>query len=485
MLNDLSPKFEVLIQLCREKKGQLDVSSPHFEAACALLRKTVAHQVSVDLKTTLVAELCSCFDITEEELLQHTYGISSNGVNGFSRYHFGGYDPQKAEDELDALIPQHGYFRHYVDFTRNSEPPLSYHFFSSVVGVAATINRRVFLRWGLYNYYPATGIILIGPSGLKKTSAADVTVGILQDLSLIDVYAEKITPEALIESLKGENATGLIYAPEMAVFINRKKYNEGLIELITRWMDCPTTWKGNTIGRGKVTLNNVGISSILCSTPDWLMDNLPEGTFGGGFMARYLLVVQDVSPRIVVRPDPPDLSERERIKLELAYMHTFQGEATLSAETWAEHQKWYTQHKQESEHPDHELLGTYYQRKQGHVLRLALCLHLATHYDTDSPFEVCLDCHTRAVGILDWNERFLPNLFEQLFKTSAGIEQGELLKTIKAAGGAISHTALLRKLQHKYDATRIKSLCNSLKEAGQLREENGMLGHMYVLEVLK
>lgn len=476
---DLSPKVESLIALCREKKGV--VSSPAFAAMCEFLKKTQPFQVGVDLRTTLIKEICQCFSLSQDELLQHAYGVSTNG--DFSRYHKGDYDAVQAEAELDALIPQHGYFRHYIDYTRNSEPPLAYHFWSAVVGVASTINRRVRLPWGLFNYYPATGAILIGASGVKKTSAADVIVEILRDLSLIEVYAEKITPEALIEALKGENATGLIYGAEMATFINRKKYNEGLIELITRWMDCPDTWKSATIMRSKVVLHNLGISSILCSTPDWLMDNLPEGTFGGGFMARFILCVQDASPRIVVKPEPPDPTERDRIRCELAYMHTFQGEMELPNDVFQEHAKWYRQHKQHSANPDHELLGTYYQRKQAHVLRLAMCLHLATHYNDDAPMQICMDCHDRAVRILDWNERFLPNLFQQLFKTTAGVEQGEVLRAITASGGAISHSALLRKLQHKFDSNRIKSLCSSLKEAGQLREENGMLGHMYVLEV--
>lgn len=480
-MTDLQPKLKVLIDLCQGHT--YDTDSPQFKAACEVLRKVQPHQIGVDEKELLVKVMCECFGLSTEQLLASTYGFPiTTSTQDFSRYHLSNYDAQKVENDLDELIPPSGYFRHYVDYTRNSESPLSYHFFSSLVGVASIINRRVFLRWGLFNYYPATGVILVGPSGLRKTSASDVIVNILQDLQLIDVYAEKITPEALIDALKGENATGLIYAPEMAVFINRKKYNEGLIELITRWMDCPDIWKSNTIMRGKGVLHNIGISSIMCSTPDWLMDNLPEGTFGGGFIARYVLNVQEVSPRIITKPEPADPSERERIKLELAYMHTFKGEMSLSAATWTAHETWYIAHKNSSAHPEHELLGTYFQRKQGHVLRMAMCLHLATHYDTDSPYEVCVDCHNRAVGILDWNEQFLPNLFQQLFKTSSGVDQGEVLKVIRSAGGAISHTQLLRKLQHKFDSGRIKNITGSLKEAGQLREENGMLGHMYVLE---
>ena len=472
-------KLLQLINLCEGKKFSLD--HPSFDAVAGFLKTVQPHQVGIDDKARLIRAVCGCFEVTQERLVELVYGFSKNG-QPTSRYHYAGYDALAAERELSALIPSSGYFRHYIEYTANSEAPLSYHFFSAVIGLASIINRRVHLPWGLFNYYPATGVILIGPSGLRKTSASDVAVAVIRDLALVEVYAEKITPEDLTNTMKGDNATGLIYAPEMSVMVNKKKYNEGLMELITRWMDCPDVWKSSTLSRGKCVLYNVGVSALFCSTPDWLMDNLPEGTFGGGFIARFLLVVQETTPRIVPKPEPLDPSEKERIKMELAFLHTLHGEMQLSEETYAAHIEWYTQHKRKSEHPEHELLGTYYQRKQAHVLRLAMCLHVGTHYDTDFPLILCLECHQKAVQILDWNERFLPNLFAQLFKTSAGVEQGEVFRCIQAAGGAISHVQLLRRLQHKFDAAKIKGLTNSLKEAGQVREENGMLGHMYVLE---
>src|SRR5580765_4021110 len=250
-------------------------SSQLFGGVVEFLRTLHAGSVSVDDRESLKTIVCQTFDITADELIEVVYGIQPNGQSSLNGNQTGvnfkraGYDPALAEQELDDLIPKTGFFRDYVEYTSRAEAPLPYHFFSSVVGVAAVCNRRIWVEMGYFNFYPATGVIILGPSGLRKTSAADIIVKMLQELQITPIYSEKLTPEALIDSMKGENATGLIYAPEMAVFLNRQKYNEGLVQLITRFMDCPEEWASGTIMRGKTPLRNVAISVLMCSTPDW------------------------------------------------------------------------------------------------------------------------------------------------------------------------------------------------------------------------
>lgn len=466
------------------KEGELYHSILNF------IRTLHAGSVPDEKKIELRTLVCESFDLTQDELMEKIYGAreNSNGTgsqvgNTFKR---SGYDPELVEKELNALLPPSGFFRDYVEYTSRAEAPLPYHFFSSVIGVAAVLNRRVWVEMGYFNFYPATGVIILGPSGLRKTSAADIIVKMLQELQITPIYSEKLTPEALIDSMKGENATGLIYAPEMAVFLNRQKYNEGLVQLITRFMDCPEEWASGTIMRGKTPLRNIAISVLMCSTPDWFVTNIPEDTFGGGFVARNLLVVQESTSRCEPIPRPGDPTLKERLMMQLAWFHTFMGKIGIAGHSGqpkctCKFCKWYRDHLIKTQHPEHELLGTYYQRKQGHVVRLAICLHIGTHYEYDV-HTICEECFERAAHILDWNEKFLPNLFRQLFKSQSGQDQELVLRTLRANGGTITHSGLVRKLQYKYAASQIRNIVSSLKEAGQLREETGIMGHIYVLE---
>jgi hypothetical protein len=388
-------------------------------------------------------------------------------------------DPWRDERDLDRLLPKTGFFRRYVDYTQRSEAPLAYHFFSALVGVAATINRRVWLEMGYYKVFPAMGVIILGPSGIKKTSSANIVVDLVQSLQVTNIYSEKLTPEALIEAMRGENATGLIYAPEMAVFLSKQKYMEGIVPLITRFMDCPDYWESGTIMRGKSALRNVAISSLMCSTVDWFISNTPEDMFGGGFIARNILVLQEHSPRVEPIPRPGDPSQREKLVHELAHIHTMAGEMYMSKECERRYNDWYGEQKEKNTHPEHEILATYYQRKPGHIQRIAMCLHLAEHQD----LELCVSCFDRAVSILEWTEKFLPSMLRQMFKTQVGHDQEIILRTLRSVGGSIQHSKLVHKLQYRMNAAQIRGHISSLKEAGMVHEINGNLGHMYSLNM--
>src|SRR5216684_1518766 len=331
---------------------------------------------------------------------------------------------------------------------------------------------------GYYRLYPTLGVIILGPSGIKKTSAANITVDLLQRLGLVKIYSEKLTPEALINTMQGKEAVGLIYAPEMTVFLNKQKYNEGLVQIITRFMDCPDIWKSETIGRGENVLHNVAVSSLMCSTLDWFIRSTPEDSFGGGFIARNLLIVQEASGRCEPIPLPGDESIRLGLVNDLADIHSLEGEATLDRLAHARYFDWYKREHQElMERPEHDMLSTYYNRKPDHVKRIAICLHIIEHRD----LMICYDCFERALQLVNWTEQFLPKMLEQMFKTQVGEGQDLILRHIKN-GVKITHSDLMRKVGYRMNAAEVKAHILSLKEARLVQEHSDNIGHYYTLQ---
>lgn len=383
---------------------------------------------------------------------------------------------KKDEDILQALLPKEGFIHDYCEYTRNSEAPLAYHVFCAIAGIAATVNRRVFFDMGNFKLFLPFGILILGPSGIKKTSAADIIIGILNEMQLTPVYAEKLTPEALIDAMKGGNATGLVYAPEMTVLISRQRYMESIIPLLTRFMDSPDIWKSGTIMRGKSQLTDVAITCVMCSTLDWFIKNTPESIFGGGFIARNIMVLQEASARIIALPVPSDKGIRERLIIQLANMHAMQGQMSLSEDANRRHIDWYESDKR-GRVIEHELLETYYQRKPQHLLRVAMCLHLSEHQD----FVVCETCWQRAQALLTWTEKFLPALASKMFKSAWGEEQDLVLSKIRSNGGQLSHSVLVRRMQYRMGAAQTRSIINSLKEAGVVKEIRSTIEHTYIL----
>jgi hypothetical protein len=447
----------------------LNREHPLFEYAIKWVRNFPGGMNEKD-RNELREIICHTFDLSHEGLLSALNGDIDIAPSD-------AYDPRQAERDLWNLVPKGGFLDRYLTFTEHSEAPLAYHLFCALVGIGVTVNRRVWFNMGYYKVYPNLGVILLGPSGIKKTTAANIIIDMLQFLELSKIYSEKLTPEQLVEAMK-EHAQGLIYAPEMAVFLGRQRYMEGIVPLITRFMDCPDVWSSETIGRGKTTLHDVAISSLMCSTADWFINNTDESVVGGGFIARNILVVQEDSPRSEPIPRPGDPKLRERIIYEISQVHETQGEIAFDRSALDAYQTWYAAHKRVTRNAEHEILATYYQRKPDHAKRVAIAIHLVEH----GTLSLCMQCFTRAVEILDWIERFIPGLLRQMFKTSSGHQADLVLQAIRNAGGVIDHSELLRRVQHRLNASEIKPVIGSLKDSGVIAEHVDKLQHVYIIQ---
>jgi hypothetical protein len=447
------------------RAGTYERTSDLFTHALDWVRKFPGELTSQD-KEDLQNDICLAFQISRNELQAELVGSGSATPSGPS--------PREIEDSLWKLIPTHGFFARYCDYTSHSEAPLAYHLFSALVGVGATVNRRVWFNMGYYRVFPNMGVIILGPSGIKKTSATNIMVGMLTELELTKIYSEKLTPEQLVEAMK-DMAQGLIYAPEMAVFLGRQRYMEGIVPLITRFMDCPDVWASETVMRGKKVLRDVAISSLMCSTLDWFITNTSEDVVSGGFIARNIIVAQDSSPRLEPVPKPGNAFVRQALVNDLARIHSMEGELTFTRECMERYETWYGRQKLEAASAEHELLVTYYQRKPDHVKRVAMCLHLADHNN----LVLDLECFNRAILIMDWVEQFIPPMLKRMFKTAVGHEQDLVLSSIRSFGGVIDHSALVRRVQYRMNAKQLREIINSLKEADMVEELVDKLIHIY------
>lgn len=457
---------------------RLDRTSPTFVAALDWMRTYPGELHPLEL-VEFRALVCSCWQITEKEL-DEALSYKTVEPTKIKGQRFSEADLRRAREEeevFDGLIPKRGFFRDYIEYTRESEAPMPYHFFTGVVGLAATVNRRCGFNFGpAGKIYPPLGIILLGPSGIKKTSASDIMVNMLMDTQVVPIYSEKVTPEALTEGMKKGQAVGLIYAPEMAVFLGKQNYMEGIVPLLTRLMDSPDKWTSKTISRGDITLVDVALTSLMCSTSDWFISNTPTDMFGGGFIARNLLIHQTISPRIIPIPRARNDTLRQEIVNKMLDIHVMQGDMMFSPHAEQAYINFY--HRNKSEKPEHEMLESYHQRKGSHSIRLAMLIHLSTC----GTMEICMDCYTRALDILAFMERFLPSLLKGMFKTEAGLETDKVLRVIKAFDGPIPHSLLVRKLQYAMNAGQVKKVLQALKESNDITEDSNKFSHTYQLK---
>lgn len=468
MRNTRTPREQLEVFRSLLKGEQFPRTSPLFERI-VVWAKNFPGDLNEQDKKELLLLIQRSFNLTEDELRAALAGVPEIVRDSPTT--------EEADISLMAFVPNGGYLHDYIRYTQHSEAPLAYHIFCALVGVGATINRRVWFDMGYFRLFCNLGVILIGPSGLKKTTASDIIVSMLQELELTKIYSEKLTPEALVEAMR-DMAQGLIYAPEMSVFLGKARYMEGIVPLITRFMDCPDRWSSETIMRSKTYLHDVAISVLMCSTPDWFVSNTPEDLFGGGFFARSIHVVQEDTSRCESKPKPGDPTLRTKLIIQLAALHELTGEMIMSPECDEYYDRWYRESKKDWKNPENELLATYFQRKGVHTIRIAMNLHLSEH----GTLIMCLPCFKRALGLVEWTEKLLPSMLRKMFKTAQGAEQDYVRRAIAGAkGGVIDHSILVRKVQYRMNAQQLRAHVLSLKEGRIVEERHDKLQHVYVL----
>lgn len=367
--------------------------------------------------------------------------------------------PADRRAEFDPLVPRDGWLHDYIEWTRQTEPPTVFHFFVAAATVGAALGRSVWFDKGAYSVFPNLCVVLVAPTGrCRKTSACGVGVGLLSRVGGT-VLADKTTPEALVDALRANaNAVGLLYAPELAVFLGKQKYQEGMVPLLTSLFDCPKEWTSKTIGRGETVLTNVALSALMCSTLDWIQTGIPKDAFGGGFMSRFLFVVQESTSRSFPLPPPLREDVRRDLVSRLIRLRKVTGEFHFTDEAREWYVRWY---KSRAGTYGNKQYAGYYERRPDHVIRLAMVLRTA------GAGGLTLDAEDlqAAERILRWVEVWLPSTFEEMTASPAGEDQSRILRHLRAAGGSMEHSELLRRQSSRMNAEHFKKAMATLREA--------------------
>ena len=368
--------------------------------------------------------------------------------------------------DFDPLVPTRGWLNEYIEYTKNTEPPTVFHFFSAISVLGATIARRVCFPRGSGDIFPNINAVLVAPPGkCKKTTAANIAVNLFRRIGG-NVLADRVTPEALIESFKTTTtATGLIYAPEWAVFLGRQQYMEGLVPMLTALFDCPQSWSSSTIMRSTTQLQNVAISHLACSTIDWMQTSVTRDAFNGGFMSRLLFIVQQDTPRRFPFPPPLNQALAKRLVDHLLQVQQTVGQVTFDPAARVWYETWYMSRTANA--LERQFAG-YLERKPDRMIQMAMILNAAEDPRSLTITVVHLE---QAERILNWIEKLLPAAFSELAATTTGDDQQRLLKQIRHADGMLTHAEWIRLNRSRIGADQFKKLVETLRQGGMVAQD--------------
>lgn len=307
--------------------------------------------------------------------------------------------PRLDRHGYERLYPIDGWLGAYLLYVQDSEAPLGWHFWCAVAILGMAARRNFYWDRGRYILYLNHYLIMLGPTGLKKSTTIDQAVEMLKLASAkaIDEQpgggpdpfyfsADRVTPPALDADLSHwhkahpdtkDTICGILN-DEVATLLGRDVWgSDVMIHFLTAVYGGKSSWKDASIGRGKREMRNLQMTCLFGSTADWVRDSVTNEMMSGGFVGRCVMVPREEPHGVYPEPPPADPVVKHTLAESLVPWIGYEGlcECRRTAEATAWFEAWYGEHK--SKKPADPRLEGWWNRKDDHLHKLAAILRLA------------------------------------------------------------------------------------------------------------
>ena len=382
----------------------------------------------------------------------------------------------------------------YAHYTRHSESPDLFHFWTAVFTIAGALRRQVWIHQRYFQWTPNFYIVLVGPAGIAaKSTSLRMGTKLLRQVPGIKFGPKSMTWQALTHSL--EDAYQAIPFPngdflpmscitcsvtELGTFL-RPEDKIMIDVLVDLWDGQEEPWERRTVYKeGQVKIENPWINMMGCTTPSWIRDNMPESMIGGGLVRMIVFVYGDKKRQLV--PYPADLhnaqefeDEGARLVEDLCIISEMKGEYSLTptAKTWGIN--WYIEHW--SKRPDHMVSDRYegyLATKQTHIHKLGMIIAAAQR----STLEITEEDLSMANEIMTSLESSMEKVFQSIGTGDASRAVMELMAYVRAYK-VIPEKTLWRAMMHIMGPKEFSDASNAAVKAGYLALRGTDRGIMY------
>lgn len=244
----------------------------------------------------------------------------------------------------------------YQEATGTAETFPGYHKFAGLAVIAACLSYRVWLEIERFRpLYPNQYVLLIGEAASGKGTALSTVLGLLKPFREdIAIYEGSITAPMLADKLSGPPhahpeagfSEMFFLSSELADSLGMQETASAFVKRLTMlYTGDLDQFHHATRMHGDVQVEKAILTTLICSTMDWLCDNLQVSDVKGGFVSRCLVSIcpSEWPPKRVFATTYPDNWENliERLRRRVAHLLSLRGKATLTTAARQEAEKWY------------------------------------------------------------------------------------------------------------------------------------------------
>lgn len=371
----------------------------------------------------------------------------------------------------------------YMEYTQEQETNRILNLWVALSIMSAAVERKVYINNGLSKLFLNLYVILVGPSGIKKSTAMNCGVNLLRKLQSVRILAQSVTDAALVEALRRSGDTFkqngvdvrqsalFCYASELSTLL--KDPFGILIEYITDLFDCQPSdsndpWLRETKSDGQIKIFGPCFSLLGGTTPSMLKTIIPVGQMEAGFASRVLFVVDRV-PSDKCYPFPIFNSKIDQMGKDLvhdlAIINNQVGEMQFSKSGLGFFEEWYRKNKRDTiERAGDERFSGYYARKDSHIKKLSGIFSLAESNDL-----IATEQHVALAA--DSLEKLEVGMLQELATSGKNEDLGVIVEIIKfiRLRGKVSAQQVKMRFVKDMGLPQLDELLQHLQALGQIQ----------------
>lgn len=299
-------------------------------------------------------------------------------------------------------MPRHfpHWLKAYLDYTKTSEAPDSFHFWTGVSTIAGALQRKVWQDQLIFQWIPNFYIIFVAPAGVAtKSTTLNFGMSLLEKVDGIVFGPESGSWQGLGDSLAGASSyfeyldpvLGKINIPQSSITVAASELgtflrpdDEHAMSFLTdAWDGRKRKFLHKTKHSGNIEIPSPCLNLIGATTPSWIQRNMPDTLIRDGLLSRVVFVYAESKRHFVSLParnvKSKDFYEMgKKLTEDLVEISKMVGNYEFTKEVeepggWMD--QWYAQHHgQRAVHLASDRYGGYISRKQTHLVKLAMVL---------------------------------------------------------------------------------------------------------------
>lgn len=333
-----------------------------------------------------------------------------------------------------------------MQWTKHSESPDKFHFWTAVSTIASALRRRVWIDMRAFKWTPNFYIIFVAPPGVvAKSTSISMSYPILSQVKGVNFGPSSATWQALFdafidskqfiefESKKQAMCALTVVASELGTFLQPED-DQFTSFLIDMWDGKDVPFERRTKGDGLLRVENPWLNIIGATTPAWLQTNMPSTMAEGGLTSRIVFVWGEQKRHLSAFPDEfiedrDYLFAKEKLVEDLRLIAGLKGSYQLDPQAREWGRQWYEElHKVRPLHLMNARYSGYLARKQTHMMKLAIILAAAKRQE----LVIKLEDLQAANACLSTVEKDMNKVFESIGLSDSAVKLNLIMQVLNS-----------------------------------------------------